>query len=141
VRIVNREPGSGSRALLDAQLEKAGIETSQIQGYNIPAQVHLPAAWQVHSGAVECCIATRAAARVFGLHFIMLAVERYDFAVCKQSLEIRRIQNLFDIFHRTAFRRELEGLSGLRHERGRRPAALDYCAPSGVRANNPGKPS
>jgi putative molybdopterin biosynthesis protein len=112
IRIVNRETGSGSRALLDTRLKIAGIEGSAVQGYDSLAFGHLPAAWQVHSGAVDCCIATRAAARVFGLHFIPLAMERYDFALRKQSLELPRMQNLLDILYRGTFRRELEGLAG-----------------------------
>jgi molybdate-binding protein len=112
VRIVNREAGSGSRALLDMHLKKAGIEPAAVPGYESLAAGHLPAAWHVHSGTVDCCVATRAAARVFGLHFIPLALERYDFALRKQSLEIPGIQNLFDILNRANFRRELEGLAG-----------------------------
>ncbi len=110
--IVNREAGSGSRALLDSHLKKTGIAASTVQGYENSAPGHLAAALQVHSGTADCCIATRAAARVFGLHFIPLAFERYDFAVRKQSLEIPRIQNLFDILNRASFRRELQGLAG-----------------------------
>lgn len=112
IRIVNREAGSGSRALLDSQLEKAGIDSTLVQGYDSLAQGHLPAAWQVYAGMADCCIATHAAARMFGLHFIPLALERYDFVVRKQSLESPRIQNLFDILYRANFRRELEGLAG-----------------------------
>jgi putative molybdopterin biosynthesis protein len=112
LRMVNREEGSGSRALLDSQLEKAGIKPSLVQGYDTAAQGHLPAAWQVYTGTADCCIATHSAARMFGLHFIPLVLERYDFAVRKQSLESPRIQNLFDILYRANFRRELEGLTG-----------------------------
>jgi molybdate-binding protein/DNA-binding XRE family transcriptional regulator len=112
VRIINREEGSGSRALLDAQLKKAGIKASAVQGYGTSAQGHLPAAWHVYTGTADCCIATHAAARMFGLHFTPLALERYDFAVRKQSLDLPRMQNLFDILYRANFRRELEGLAG-----------------------------
>lgn len=112
IRIVNREEGSGSRALLDSQLQKAGIDPMLVQGYDTSAQGHLPAAWQVYAGMVDCCIATHAAARMFGLHFIPLALERYDFVVRKQSLQSPRIQSLFDILYRANFRRELEGLAG-----------------------------
>lgn len=112
VRIVNRETGSGSRALLDTHLKKVGIDTSAVRGYDTPAPGHLPAAWQVYSGAVDCCIATRAAARVFGLGFVPLALERYDFVISKQSLELPRIKDLLEILYRGAFRRELQGLAG-----------------------------
>ncbi|MFL6446172.1 MAG: substrate-binding domain-containing protein [Bryobacteraceae bacterium] len=112
VRMVNREMGSGSRALLDKQLKKAGINASAVQGYDSSAPGHLPAAWQVHSGSADCCIATRAASRLFGLHFIPLAMERYDFAIRKQSLALPGMKNLLDILYRGTFRRELQGLAG-----------------------------
>lgn len=112
VRLVNREPGSGSRALLDAQLKKAAVDSSVVQGYDTTAGGHLPAAWYVYTGAADCCIATHAAARAFGLHFIPIALERYDFAVRKPSLDSPRMQNLFDIVSRANFQYELQGLAG-----------------------------
>ena len=112
VSIVNREKGSGSRALLDSRLQRARIESQSVRGYDQLALGHLPAAWQVQTGAVDCCLATRAVARVFGLDFIPLMSERYDLVIRKQHLELPRIQNLFDTLSRLGFRRELEGLGG-----------------------------
>src|SRR5579872_4255457 len=67
VRIINREAGAGSRVLLDANLKRLGITAGQVEGYQHVALGHLPAAWQVQTGAADCCIATRAAARALGL--------------------------------------------------------------------------
>lgn len=110
--IVNREKGAGSRALLDAGLRREHIPVRAVRGYGRLAYGHLPAAWQVHSGAVDCCLATRGAARMFGLHFIPLVSERYDLVLRKQHLELPRIQNLLDMLSRSQFRRELDGLGG-----------------------------
>jgi molybdate-binding protein/DNA-binding XRE family transcriptional regulator len=112
IAIVNREPGAGSRALLDLHLQQLGIAPKAVRGYDRLAPGHLPAAWQVQSGAVDCCLATRAAARVFGLHFIPLVSERYDLVIRKQHLDLPRMQNLLDVLSRSGFRRELEGLGG-----------------------------
>ena len=112
VSIVNREKGSGSRALLDSRLHRAHLEPRGVHGYDQMAPGHLPAAWQVQTGAVDCCLATRAVARVFGLHFIPLVSERYDLVIRKQHLDLPRIQNLLDTLSRSDFRRELEGLGG-----------------------------
>lgn len=112
VTIVNREPGAGSRALLDARLQRAAIPADRVRGYKNFAPGHLPAAWQVQSAVVDCCVATRAAARVFGLHFIPLTSERYDLVIRKQHLDLPRVQNLLDILSRSGLRRELEGLGG-----------------------------
>jgi molybdate-binding protein/DNA-binding XRE family transcriptional regulator len=110
VTIVNREKGSGSRALLDGRLKTLGIPARAVRGYQSCAAGHLPAAWQVQSGAADCCLATGAAARVFGLHFIPLVSERYDLVVHRRYLELPRMQNLFETLGRSGFRRELEGL-------------------------------
>ena len=112
VSIVNREDGAGSRALLDTHLHRLGIPPKDVHGYERLAAGHLPAVWQVQSGAVDCCLATRAAARVFGLHFIPLVSERYDLVIRKQHLDSPRMQNLLDTLSRSGFRRELEGLGG-----------------------------
>jgi molybdate-binding protein/DNA-binding XRE family transcriptional regulator len=112
VIIVNRDKGSGSRALLDSGLKKFGIGSGSVQGYESEAPGHLAAAFQVYSRVADCCLATRAAARVFGLYFIPLTTERYDLVIRKRHLELPRIQNLLDTLSRSAFRRELEGLGG-----------------------------
>ncbi|MFN7994864.1 MAG: substrate-binding domain-containing protein [Bryobacteraceae bacterium] len=112
VSIANREPGAGSRALLDTQIQKLGIPGSAIRGYDHLAGGHLAAAWQVYSGAADACIATRAAARAFGLEFIALASERYDLAIRAEHMDFPPVQALLDTVGKAAFRRELEGLGG-----------------------------
>jgi len=112
VTIVNREPGAGSRQLLDTGLKRARIDPRKVSGYDVTAPGHLPAAWQVHSGVADSCIATRAAARMFGLGFVPLISERYDLAIRRQHMDLPAIQTLLDILNRSSFRRELESLGG-----------------------------
>jgi putative molybdopterin biosynthesis protein len=112
VTIINREKGAGSRALLDSALKRLGLDSKNIRGYNRIAPGHLPAAWQVQSGQADCCIATRAAARVFGLGFVPLVSERYDLAVRRQHLDMPGIQAVLDTLSRSNYRRELESLGG-----------------------------
>jgi molybdate-binding protein len=112
VSIVNREKGAGSRSLLDSSLKSAGIEPRMVQGYNRIVRGHLAAAWQVDSGLADCCIATRAAARVFGLGFVPLVCERYDLAILRRHLQLGSIQKLLDTLGRASFRRDLESLGG-----------------------------
>src|SRR5262249_46615183 len=64
VSLVNKEEGAGSRALLDAGLRREGIEARDVNGYDRLAHGHLPAAWQVQSRNADCCLSTRAAARL-----------------------------------------------------------------------------
>jgi molybdopterin molybdotransferase/putative molybdopterin biosynthesis protein len=112
LRMVNREPGAGSRRLLDSHLERLQIDPGAVRGYENLAAGHLAAAWQVRTGAADCCIATRAAARLFGLGFLPLVSERYDLAIRRQHLDLPQIQNLLDTLSRLSFRRELESAGG-----------------------------
>jgi len=112
VGIVNREPGAGSRFLLDTSLRQAGIPAARVKGYQQIAYGHLPAAWQVKNGAADCCLATKTAACVFGLDFIPLLSERYDLVIRKSNLSHPGMQILLETLGRAAFRRELEGLGG-----------------------------
>ena len=112
VTIVNREKGAGSRALLDSHLKRLKIDPKLVRGYDRIAPGHLQAAWQVQSGQADCCIATRAASRVFGLGFIPLVSERYDLAIRRQHLDMPGIQALLDTLNRSQYRRELESLGG-----------------------------
>lgn len=112
VAMVNRETGAGSRALVDERLKQLGIDPHNVKGYDRIAPGHLPAAWQVHSGAADCCIATRAASRAFGLGFIPLVSERYDLAIRRQHLDLPGIEAMLDTLNRSSYRRELESLGG-----------------------------
>jgi putative molybdopterin biosynthesis protein len=112
VTIVNREKGAGSRALLDSALKRLKLDSKNVKGYDRIAPGHLPAAWQVQSGQADCCIATRAAARVFGLGFIPLVSERYDLAIRRQHLDMPGVQAVLDTLSRSNYRRELESLGG-----------------------------
>ena len=112
VRIVNREPGAGSRNLLDSNLKRLGIPRTKVRGYDHEAPGHLPAAWQVQAGAADACIATRASARAFGLGFLPLVRERYDLVIRREHLDAPGMQVLLDTLSRSSFRRELESLGG-----------------------------
>jgi len=112
ITIVNREPGSGSRLLLDSLLNKAGIRPSGVKGYQDISTGHLQAAWQVKMGHADCCLAAKTAACVFGLDFIPLETERYDLVIHNHNLNHPSVRILLDTLGRTAFRRELDGLGG-----------------------------
>jgi len=112
IAIVNREIGAGCRLMLDSQLGRLGIGALSVNGYNQIALGHLPAAWHVLTGKADCCIATKAAARVFGLDFIPLLSERYDLVIRKSDMDSPPMQAVLDTLGRAAFRRELEGLGG-----------------------------
>jgi putative molybdopterin biosynthesis protein len=112
VSIVNREEGAGARKLLDSQLKSHGIGSRSVRGYQNLALGHVAAAWQVRSGAVDCCIAPGAVARLLGLSFTPLVTERYDLALRRQDLDNPGIRVLLETLNRSRFRHELESYGG-----------------------------
>lgn len=112
VRLINREVGSGSRAVLDSLLKKEGIASRQVRGYDQIASGHLDAALRIASGAADCCIATPSAARAFGLDFVPIHAERFDFALRRELLDLPAVQGLLDVLQRATLRRKLESLAG-----------------------------
>jgi len=112
VRFVNREPGSGSRGLLDKLLEKAGMDAHKVQGYDRIAFGHLAAAYCVLSRDADACLATRSAAQTFGLDFIPLRSERYDLVMRKRTVDLPAVKAFLDVLQRATLRRKLEVLAG-----------------------------
>jgi len=112
VRTMNREKGAGSREVLDRLLSQAGISSDKLNGYDRIAYGHLPAALAVSLGDADCCIATRSAARAFGLDFVPLATERYDLVVRRPYFRLPAVEALLDTLNRALIRRKLEMLAG-----------------------------
>ena len=112
VKIVNREPGSGSRGLLDRLMETAGLESQNVQGYDRVAFGHLAATYCVLSRDADVCLATRSAAQTFGLDFIPLRSERYDFVMRRKTTDLPAVKSFLDVLQRATLRRKLEVLAG-----------------------------
>ena len=112
VKFMNRELGSGSRALLDKLLEKAGVAAAKIQGYERVAFGHLAAAYCVVSREAHACMATRSAAQTFGLDFVPLHSARYDLVMRKATADLPAAKAFLDVLQRATLRRKLEVLAG-----------------------------
>ena len=112
IRISNREPGAGSRFLLDSLLASAGITSDLVKGYEKVAFGHLPSARQVQMGRADYCINTSAATRVFGLDLVPLVTKRYDLVLYEKHLKLPAIQAVLEMLARASFRHELESLGG-----------------------------
>jgi molybdate-binding protein/DNA-binding XRE family transcriptional regulator len=112
VRFINREPGSGSRALLDRSLKQACLDSAKIKGYERVAFGHLAVAYCVATGDADACLATRSAAQAFGLDFTALRSERYDLVMRKRTIDLPAVKAFLDVLQRATLRRKLEVLAG-----------------------------
>lgn len=84
IRFVNRQPGSGTSALLDELLQRNGIEGSRIKGFNTREYTHSAIAAYVASGMADTGMGVEPPARQFSLDFIPLANEHY-LLICLQE--------------------------------------------------------
>lgn len=113
VTLVNREPGSGARMLLDRKLQQAGITPAQVRGYACTVGSHFQVARHIGEGLADVGVGVRAAAQFFGLDFLPLQEARYDLVVPKAYLkEHPSIAKLFDAIVSRPFRAEIEALGG-----------------------------
>ena len=113
VTLMNREPGSGARMLLDTHLGSLGIKSKRITGYSRLAGSHLEVARRVHQEQADVGVATRSAARLLGLDFIPLQEERYDLVFPVEFLDRHPSLSMFlDVLVSSHFRVEMEAIGG-----------------------------
>ena len=116
VTFVNRQAGSGTRILLDYELERAGIDPSAIRGYRNEEYTHMNVAVAVASGAADAGLGILASAKALGLEFVPVTRERYDLVIPVAFLEDEKIRLLLDIVRSRQFKAKAEELGGYETE-------------------------
>lgn len=109
---INREPGAGTRLILDALLQGAGIDPGSIRGYDNEEFTHTAVAAMVASGAADAGFGIRAAAARLGLDFISLVRERYLFAVRREALQSAAVTRIRSLLKEREFRKAVVLLPG-----------------------------
>jgi molybdate-binding protein/DNA-binding transcriptional regulator YhcF (GntR family) len=112
LRFVNRQPGSGTRTLLDYHLRRTGIAGSAIVGYATSAATHLAVAAEIAEGRADAGLGLYAAARAHGLTFVPLARERYDLTFPAEDRGRVTISALLDLIASREFRDVVAELGG-----------------------------
>ena len=109
VRLATREPGSGSRLLLDGWLRAAGLPHPPAAAV---ARSPLEAASLVASGQADAAPGPRSAALAAGLAFVPLQTERFDLAVPDEHARHPGVLALLGAARSAAFRADLHALGG-----------------------------
>lgn len=112
ITFVNRQAGSGTRVLLDYELEKAGLNPDEITGYDNEEYTHMAVAVNVLSGKADAGLGIFSAARALGLDFIAVREERYDLLVPGDCLEYPVVKKVLDCISFADFRKDAEALGG-----------------------------
>lgn len=110
VRFVNRQPGSGTRLLLDYRLEKAGIPAALIAGYHDEVFTHIEVGLAVLSGEADTGMATAAVSSLLGLDFIPVTKERFDMVLDQSVFFQKGVQALMEVLNGDLFRGRVEKL-------------------------------
>ncbi|MBM4444409.1 MAG: GntR family transcriptional regulator [Chloroflexi bacterium] len=112
VRMLNRQKGSGTRVLLDFQLQQLGIAPRDVQGYETEVDTHLAVADGVARGEADVGMGIEAAARACGADFLPLFRERYDLIIPMETYKSRRLSHLLEIVASEDFRRVVAETGG-----------------------------
>jgi len=112
LRLANREPGAEARSLLDREMSEAGIQASQLPGYDTQAAGHLQVAAAIAAGLADAGIGSEPAARAYGLAFIPLAAEHFDLVIPAGQFASREVQGLLKVLSSAWLVDQLANLPG-----------------------------
>ena len=109
---INRQAGSGTRVLLDYELNRHGLDPDGIIGYSQDEYTHMAVAVAVLSGKADTGLGIKSAANALGLDFVPLVEERYDLLIPGALFETPMIQAIVQIINTASFQQTVEQLGG-----------------------------
>lgn len=112
LRFVNRQPGSGTRLLIDLMLRHEKIEPRRVPGYDTHEFTHAAVAAYIASGMADVGFGVETPAHRFGLDFLPLILERYFFACRAETLASPTMQPVLAELRSADFRAVINALPG-----------------------------
>jgi putative molybdopterin biosynthesis protein len=114
--LINRNRGSGTRILMDFYLSKIAASkgvplddlTRQIQGYTFEAKSHSAVAAAIASGRADVGVGIRTVAVAYGLDFVKIGDESFDFLVSKDRLSKPAVQSFLTALKSKEFASSLD---------------------------------
>lgn len=137
---INRNPGSGTRTLLEAKVKEAAKDArlefaeacAAIRGWESEAKSHSAVATAVASGRADAGVCVETAAVRAGLARIPVAEESFDFVVRRDRLSAAPVRAFLEALRSPAFARDLS-----RRVPGLKPDAQTGAVTWGLRAARP----
>jgi molybdate-binding protein len=112
LRLVNREPGSEARRVLDRELAAGGLDPASLPGYDTKATGHLEVAAAIAAGAADVGVASEPAALAYGLAFVPLTEERFDLVIPADQASSREVQAMLRVLSSPWLLDQLASLPG-----------------------------
>ena len=116
VSIVNRQPGAGTRVLLDYLLREEGIAPENVRGYEFCSATHFDAGNRVLRGLADAAAGIKSAADALGLDFIPLAEEPYELVYNKKDGDHPGLRSLLDALGDPGWKSLVDEMGGYRWE-------------------------
>ena len=111
-RFANRNRSSGTRLWIDQALRADKIDAASIVGYDTIADTHCAAAEAVAQGRADAAVAIAAAAEQFGLEFVPLFKERYDFVMADETYDTPEVARLLSRLRDPGFQSAVAAITG-----------------------------
>jgi len=108
----NRQRGSGTRTLLDYELNKTYMDKKDVVGYEREFTTHTSVALAVKSGNAQVGLGIESVGRLMNLDFIPLALEDYDFIIPENQIDNETIKAFLSALKSDPFKDRLKELRG-----------------------------
>jgi len=103
LRWVLREPGTGTRALFESELDRLGCDPTPIFGNAKLVDTHLEVGLAIYRGESDIGMGIEAAARCLGLDFLPMQKERSDLVIRMQTFFTGPVQHLLTLLDTAEF--------------------------------------
>jgi len=110
--MVNRQRGSGTRALLEFLISAGGLDRSRIQGYDSEEVTHGAVAAMIAGHQADAGVGVQAAAALYRLDFVPLVTERYFLACRNDKLQSPAMMQLLALLRSSRFSEQAASLPG-----------------------------
>lgn len=114
LRLVNRNPGSGTRLFLDYLLKKYGVKPTQVKGYNNAKYTHEEVVKEIALGRSDIGLTTRYYSELYGLNSISLIWERYECFTTRNKAGKKGVKAFEEVLNSSSIKGLIEKLPGYR---------------------------
>lgn len=109
---VNRQRGAGTRVLCDFLLKKYDMNPNEIKGYRNEEFTHTAVAALIAAGNADVGMGIYSAAKMYGLDFIPVCNEEYDFLVGEDYIDSPMVKAFFEVLRSDEFKARLDEMGG-----------------------------
>lgn len=112
VRMINRQRGSGTRALLEFLISSEGLDRARMRGYETEEITHGAVAALIAGNQADAGFGVQAAAAQYRLDFVPVCTERYFLACRADEIESAAIRELVERLRTPDFAERVAALPG-----------------------------